>query len=59
MTPEVRKPMYLNHIPEYEDVVGTGARFAKHVGERMKAEGIAPGLAHRNADKAPSDLAAE
>ena len=42
-TPEVRQPLY--HIPHYEGVVGTGARFAKHIGERMKAEGIAPGYA--------------
>jgi hypothetical protein len=58
MTPEVRKPLYLNHIPEYEGVVGTGARFAKHLGERMKAEGIEPGLANRQADKAP-EMAAQ
>ena len=45
MTPEVRRPLY--HVPEYEGVVGTGARFAKHLGERMAAEGIAPGLAER------------
>jgi predicted nucleotide-binding protein (sugar kinase/HSP70/actin superfamily) len=41
MTPEVRKPLY--HVPHYEGVVGTGARFAKHLGERMQAEGIAAG----------------
>lgn len=39
--PEVNRPLY--HVPEYEGVVGTGARFARHLGERMKAEGIAPG----------------
>jgi predicted nucleotide-binding protein (sugar kinase/HSP70/actin superfamily) len=40
-TPEVCKPLY--HVPEYEGIVGTGARFARHLGERMKAEGVAPG----------------
>jgi len=48
-TPEVRKPLY--HVPHYKGVVGTGARFAKHLGERMKAEGIAPGVAERAADE--------
>ncbi len=42
---EVQRPLY--KIPHYDGVVGTGARFAKHIGERMAAEGIAPGLADR------------
>jgi hypothetical protein len=49
-TPEVRKPLY--HIPHYEGLTGTGARFAKHLGERMKAEGIAPGFAEMQAANA-------
>ena len=47
-TPELRTPLY--HVPEYHGVVGTGARFARHVGERMKADGIAPGQLLRDAD---------
>lgn len=43
MTPDVRKPLY--PIPHYDGIVGTGARFAKHLGERMKADGIRPGFA--------------
>ncbi len=49
-TPEVRAPLYT--IPHYEGVVGTGARFAKHLGERMKAEGVQPGLAQSQASVA-------
>ncbi|MEE9384606.1 MAG: hypothetical protein V3V08_14470 [Nannocystaceae bacterium] len=37
---ELRRPMYT--IPTYKGVVGTGARFARHVAERMRAEGIKP-----------------
>ncbi|MEX1364395.1 MAG: activator of (R)-2-hydroxyglutaryl-CoA dehydratase, partial [Nannocystaceae bacterium] len=36
--PELNRPLY--HVPEYEGVVGTGARFARHLIELMKAEGI-------------------
>ena len=39
-TPEVRRPLY--HVPHYEGLIGTGARFAKHLAERMRAEGIKP-----------------
>jgi predicted nucleotide-binding protein (sugar kinase/HSP70/actin superfamily) len=39
-TPEVRRPLY--HVPHYEGLVGTGARFAKHLAERMRADGIKP-----------------
>jgi predicted nucleotide-binding protein (sugar kinase/HSP70/actin superfamily) len=38
---ELRSP--LHHVPEYEGIVGTGARFARELGDRMKAEGIVPG----------------
>ena len=38
--PEVNRPLY--HVPEYEGIVGTGARFAQHLIERMRAEGIRP-----------------
>lgn len=48
--PEVTRPLY--RVPRYEGIVGTGARFAKHLGERMKAEGIRPGLAQRQATDA-------
>ncbi len=41
MRPEVKRPLY--HIPHYDGIVGTGARFARHLAERMKAEGIRPG----------------
>jgi predicted nucleotide-binding protein (sugar kinase/HSP70/actin superfamily) len=50
--PEVTRPLY--HVPHIKGIVGTGARFAKHLADRMQAEGIAPGLAERQ-----SDLAAE
>jgi len=53
-TPEVSRPLY--KVPRYEGIIGTGARFAKHLAERMKAEGIRPGLADRTPDDA---LAAE
>src|SRR5690606_6158722 len=36
MRPEVKRPLY--HIPHYDGIVGTGARFARHLAERMKAE---------------------
>jgi predicted nucleotide-binding protein (sugar kinase/HSP70/actin superfamily) len=39
--PEVNRPLY--HLPHYEGVTGTAARLAKHLAERMTAEGIAPG----------------
>jgi predicted nucleotide-binding protein (sugar kinase/HSP70/actin superfamily) len=39
-TPEVRRPLY--HVPHYKGLVGTGARFAKHLAERMRAEGVKP-----------------
>src|SRR5690606_13849973 len=48
LRPEVMRPLY--KVPRYDGVVGTGARFAKHLGERMRAEGIAPGLADRMSD---------
>ncbi len=37
---ELMRPTY--PLPHYEGVVGTGARFVRHVAERMRAEGIAP-----------------
>lgn len=39
-TPELRRPLY--HVPHYEGLIGSGARFAKHLAERMRAEGIKP-----------------
>ena len=53
--PEVNRPLY--HFPEYDDLIGTGARFARHLAERMRAEGIAPGLGRRAVSDA--ELAAE
>jgi predicted nucleotide-binding protein (sugar kinase/HSP70/actin superfamily) len=37
---ELQRPMY--RVPHYRGVVGTGAAFIKHVGERMRAEAVAP-----------------
>jgi len=53
--PEVNRPLY--RFPEYDDVTGTGARFARHLSERMKAEGIAPG--YGAATRREAELAAE
>jgi predicted nucleotide-binding protein (sugar kinase/HSP70/actin superfamily) len=55
--PEINRPLF--HVPEYEGVIGTGARFARYLIERMKAEGVRP--AARPAASAPRDaeLAAE
>ena len=52
--PEVNRPLY--HVPEYEDLIGTGARFARHLAERMRAEGVKPGLGKKVSD---AELAAE
>jgi hypothetical protein len=38
--PELKRPLY--HVPGYEGVVGTAARFAYHLAERMHGEAIAP-----------------
>jgi predicted nucleotide-binding protein (sugar kinase/HSP70/actin superfamily) len=38
--PELKRPLY--NVPSYEGVVGTAARFAYHLAERMQDEGIAP-----------------
>jgi len=35
---ELERPMY--KVPHYQGIVGTSAAFIKHVGERMRAEGI-------------------
>ncbi len=51
--PEVNRAMY--HIPHYEGVSGTAARMAKHLTERMQAEGIRPGQLARPSE----ELAAE
>ncbi|MBK8716073.1 MAG: activator of (R)-2-hydroxyglutaryl-CoA dehydratase [Deltaproteobacteria bacterium] len=51
--PEVNRPLY--HLPHYEGLTGTAARTARHIAERMQAEGIAPG-ARRPSD---AELAAE
>ncbi len=51
--PEVNRPLY--HLPHYEGLTGTAARMARHIAERMQAEGIAPG-ARRPSD---AELAAE
>jgi predicted nucleotide-binding protein (sugar kinase/HSP70/actin superfamily) len=48
--PELTKPLY--HVPHFKGIVGTGARFAKHVADLMQAAGIAPGIADRQADLA-------
>lgn len=53
-TPEVNRPLY--HVPEYDDLVGTGARFARHLAERMQAEGVKPGAGAALRD---AELAAE
>jgi predicted nucleotide-binding protein (sugar kinase/HSP70/actin superfamily) len=43
--PEVNRPLY--HLPHYEGLTGTGARFARHLAERMRADGIKPrGVSH-------------
>ncbi len=38
---EYNRPLF--HVPEYEGIVGTGARFARFLIDQMKAEGIRPG----------------
>ena len=38
--PELKRPLY--KVPEYDGITGTAARFATHVAERMRADGIAP-----------------
>lgn len=52
--PEVNRPLY--HVPEYDDLIGTGARFARHLAERMRADGVKPGLGKKISD---AELAAE
>ncbi len=39
--PEVNHGLY--HLPHYEGVIGSAARMAKHLSERMTADGIAKG----------------
>lgn len=51
--PEINRPLF--HVPEYEGVVGTGARFARYLIERMKAEGVRPAAR----SKSDAELAAE
>ncbi|MCX4246878.1 2-hydroxyglutaryl-CoA dehydratase [Paraliomyxa miuraensis] len=51
--PELNRPLF--HVPEYEGMTGTGARFARYLIERMKAEGVRPGSRTRP----DSELAAE
>ncbi len=46
--PETKRALY--HVPSYEGVVGTAARFAYHLAERMQAEGIEPRNAPGRAD---------
>lgn len=53
--PEMNRPLY--HVPEYDDLTGTGARFARHLAERMRAEGVKPGLGKQAV--ADAELAAE
>lgn len=55
--PEIMRGLY--HVPEFEGIVGTGARFARHVGELMKAEGIVPGQLAPKTPTAGDELAAE
>jgi predicted nucleotide-binding protein (sugar kinase/HSP70/actin superfamily) len=54
--PEVHTALY--HLPHYKGVVGTAARLAKHLSERMLAEGIRSGelAAAKQADE---EIAAE
>lgn len=49
--PEVHRPLY--HLPHYKGTIGTAARLARHLIERMQADGIRPG------QLAPADVAAE
>jgi predicted nucleotide-binding protein (sugar kinase/HSP70/actin superfamily) len=51
--PEVNRGLY--HIPHYDGIIGTAARLAKHLAERMAAEGIARGTLAT----ADAELAAE
>lgn len=53
--PEMNRPLYV--VPEYDDLVGTGARFARHLSERMAADGIKPGYGAKTQQDA--ELAAE
>ena len=53
--PEVHTALY--HLPHYKGVIGTAARLAKHLSERMQKDGIRPGqLASPKGDE---ELAAE
>ncbi len=49
--PEFNRPLF--HVPEYEGIVGTGARFAQFLIEQMKAAGIRP------APRSEGELAAQ
>ncbi len=51
--PEVNRAAY--HLPHYEGIIGTAARLAKNLSERMQAAGVAPGSLVR----AAHELAAE
>ncbi len=54
--PEVHSALY--HLPHYKGVIGTAARLAKHLTERMQKDGIRPGqLAEGKRDDA--EIAAE
>jgi hypothetical protein len=50
---ELSRPLY--HVPHFDGVVGTGARFAKHLAERMRADGLRPKSGSRAASKAGAD----
>jgi predicted nucleotide-binding protein (sugar kinase/HSP70/actin superfamily) len=53
--PEVHTALY--HLPHYKGVIGTAARLAKHLTERMQKDGIRPG--QLAAAKRDDELAAE
>ncbi|HWB75040.1 MAG TPA: hypothetical protein VG755_08785 [Nannocystaceae bacterium] len=53
--PEVHTALY--HLPHYKGVIGTAARLAKHLTERMQKDGIRPG--QLAASKRDEELAAE
>jgi predicted nucleotide-binding protein (sugar kinase/HSP70/actin superfamily) len=55
--PEVNRPLF--HVPEYEGVIGTGARFLRYLVERMKAEGVRPASTATATVGADAHLAAE
>ena len=55
--PEMNRPLY--HVPEYDDLTGTGARFARHLCERMRKDGVKARGKSVQVAQSDAELAAE